>query len=191
MEKDALIPYIGVIKEITQETPDVKTFKVVGRDGKKLFEHIPGQCAILVVPGVGESMISITSSPTVKEYQEFSIKKCGCVTTWLHSIEPGQEIGIRGPLGNGFPVDTAFKGKDLLFVAGGIGLAPLHSVINYIRAKRENYGKVMIVYGSRSKQDLVTLNEIQNEWMKTPGFDVKLTIDNQLFVELCGKCNSG
>ncbi|MFA6937484.1 MAG: FAD/NAD(P)-binding protein [Treponema sp.] len=177
MEKDALIPYIGVIKEITQETPDVKTFKVVGRDGKKLFEHIPGQCAILVVPGVGESMISITSSPTVKEYQEFSIKKCGCVTTWLHSIEPGQEIGIRGPLGNGFPVDTAFKGKDLLFVAGGIGLAPLHSVINYIRAKRENYGKVMIVYGSRSKQDLVTLNEIQNEWMKTPGFDVKLTID--------------
>src|SRR5574344_1069252 len=177
MEKDALIPYIGVIKEITQETPDVKTFKVVGRDGKKLFEHIPGQCAILVVPGVGESMISITSSPTVKEYQEFSIKKCGCVTTWLHSIEPGQEIGIRGPIGNGFPVDTTFKGKDLLFVAGGIGLAPLHSVINYIRAKRENYGKVMIVYGSRSKQDLVTLNEIQNEWMQTPGFDVKLTID--------------
>ena len=177
MEKDSFIPYIGVIQEIRQETGDVKTFRVTGRDGKKLFEHIPGQCAMLIVPGIGESMISITSSPTVKEYQEFSIKKCGCVTDWLHSAEQGQEIAIRGPIGNGFPVDTTFKGKDLLFVAGGIGLAPLHSVINYIRANRKNYGKVQIVYGSRSKQDLVTYKEITDEWMKTPDFNVCLTID--------------
>ncbi|MCK9170936.1 MAG: FAD/NAD(P)-binding protein [Treponema sp.] len=177
MEKDALIPYIGVITDIRQETGDVKTFRVVGRDGKKLFEHIPGQCAIIEVPGVGESMISITSSPTIPDYQEFSIKKCGCVTTWLHSVEPGQEIAVRGPLGNGFPVETSFKGKNLLFVAGGIGLAPLHSVINYVRAHREKYGKVMIVYGSRSKQDLVTYKEISEEWMKEKDFNVCLTID--------------
>ena len=177
MDKDALIPYVGVITDIRTETGDVKTFRVVGRDGKKLFEHIPGQCAMLSIPGIGESMISITSSPTVQEYQEFSIKRCGCVTTWLHAAEPGQEICVRGPLGNGFPVDTAFRGKDLLFVAGGIGLAPLRCVIDYVRAKRPNYGKVQIVYGSRSKEDLVDYQEITDEWMKTPDFDVCLTID--------------
>ena len=134
MNTEALIPKIGVVTKITQETPDVKTFQVVGLDGKKVFEHKPGQCAMLSVPGVGEGMFSITSSPTNKEYMEFSIKKCGCVTSWLHAMEPGQQITIRGPYGNGFPVDTDFKGKDLLFVAGGVGLAPLHSVINYCRA---------------------------------------------------------
>ncbi len=177
MEKDALIPYIGVITDIREETGDVKSFRVVGRDGKKLFTHRPGQCAMLTVPGIGESMISITSSPTVEEYMEFSVKRCGCLTEWLHGAEPGQEIGVRGPLGNSFPVDTTFKGKDLLFVAGGIGLAPLRSVINYVRAKRGDYGKVQIVYGSRSKEDLVKYDEIIGEWMKTPGFDVDLTID--------------
>ncbi|MCI1208658.1 MAG: FAD/NAD(P)-binding protein [Treponema sp.] len=179
MNAEALIPQIGVITDIREETPDVKTFRVVGRDGKKLFEHIPGQCAMLVVPGVGDSMISITSSPTNEAYQEFSIKRCGAVTTWLHNAEPGQEIGIRGPLGNGFPVDSDFKGKDLLFIAGGIGLAPLRCVIDYVRDKRENYGKVQIVYGSRSKEDLVQYKEITEQWMKTPDFDVCLTIDRE------------
>ena len=114
---------------------------MVGLDGKKPFVHIPGQCAMLSVPGVGEALFSITSSPTLEEYVEFSIKKCGCVTEWLHAMEPGQQITVRGPYGNGFPVDTAFAGKDLLFIAGGIGLAPLHSVINYCRHYRDRYGK--------------------------------------------------
>ena len=75
----------------------------------------------------------------------FSIKKCGCVTEWLHAMEPGQQITVRGPYGNGFPVDTAFAGKDLLFIAGGIGLAPLHSVINYCRHYRDRDGHVGFV----------------------------------------------
>ena len=85
--KESFIPYVGKIIDIKQETPDVKTFSVVGLDGKKLFNHIPGQCAMLIVPGVGESMISITSSPTLETHMEFSIKKCGCVTQWLHNAE--------------------------------------------------------------------------------------------------------
>ena len=152
---ETLIPKLGVVTKITKETPDVKTFQVVGLDGKKVFEHIPGQCAMLSIPGVGEALFSITSSPTNTEYLEFSIKKCGCVTDWLHSMEPGQQITIRGPYGNGFPVDTDFKGKDLLVIAGGIGLAPVRSVINYVRDKRENYGSIQVIYGSRSKDDLV------------------------------------
>ncbi|MGN8818855.1 FAD/NAD(P)-binding protein [Oribacterium sp. HCP28S3_H8] len=179
MQKEELIPKVGVVTEIRKETPDVKTFRVVGTDGRKLFEHIPGQCAMLSVPGIGEAMISITSSPTVEEYMEFSIKKVGVLTSWLHAMETGQEILVRGPYGNGFPVDTTFKGRDLLFIAGGIGLAPLHSVINYVRAKRENYGHIDIVYGSRSKEDLVDFEEITNEWMQEKDMNVYLTIDRE------------
>ena len=94
-------------------------------------------------------------------------------------IEPDQQVTVRGPYGNGFPVESALKGKDLLFIAGGIGLAPLRSVINYVRDKRENYGKVQIVYGSRSKEDLVDYQEIINEWMKDDGVEVFLTIDRE------------
>ena len=177
MINETLIPKVGVITDIRKDTPDVKTFRVVGTDGKKLFEHMPGQCAMVSVPGVGECMFSITSSPTNQEYMEFSTKKCGCVTTVLHALEVGAMVTVRGPYGKNFPVEGDFKGKDLLFIAGGIGLAPLRSVINYVRHYRENYGKVVIVYGARSADDLVDFKEIQTEWKNEPNFEVYLTID--------------
>ena len=102
---ETLIPVIGVITDIRIDTPDIKTFRVVTPEGKKAFDHRPGQCAMLSIPGVGEAMFSITSSPTNTEFMEFSIKKCGCVTEWLHAAEVGQQITIRGPYGNPFPVD--------------------------------------------------------------------------------------
>ena len=179
MIQETLIPKVGVVTDIRIDTPDVKTFRVVGLDGNKLFEHMPGQCAMVSIPGVGEAMFSITSSPTNKEFMEFSIKKCGCLTTWLHMMEPGQQVTVRGPYGNAFPVETALKGKDLLFIAGGIGLAPLRSVINYVRDKRDQYGSVQIIYGSRSKADLVDYQEIINEWMTDTGVEVNLTIDRE------------
>lgn len=179
MNNDTLIPHIGVVTDIRVDTPDVKTFRVESPEGGKVFEHMPGQCAMLSIPGVGEGMFSITSSPTKKEYMEFSIKKCGCLTSWLHMMEPGQQITIRGPYGKPFPVDTELKGKDLLFIAGGIGLAPLHSVINYVRDKRENYGNIQVVYGSRSMEDLVDYKEILDEWMADPSIEVDLTIDRE------------
>ena len=176
---DTLIPHVGVITDIRQETPDVKTFRIEPPEGGKFFEHMPGQCAMLCVPGVSEGMFSITSSPTNKEYQEFSIKRCGMLTEMLHSLEVGSEITVRGPYGNNFPVDTVLKGKDLVFIAGGIGLAPLRSVINYVIDNRADYGKVDIIYGSRSADDLVQLKEIQEVWMNTPGINVHLTIDRE------------
>ena len=177
MMQETLIPKLGVVTDIRIDTPDVKTFRVVGLDGKKVFDHMPGQCAMLSIPGVGEAMFSITSSPTNTEYMEFSIKKCGCLTQWLHAMDVGQQITIRGPYGRHFPVESELKGKNLLFVAGGIGLAPLRSVINYVRDNRKDYGKIMIVYGSRSKEDLVDYHEILDEWMADEGVEVKLTID--------------
>lgn len=179
MKNDVLIPKLGVVTAVRTDTPDVKTFRVEAPEGGVIFKHKPGQCAMISIPGVSEAMFSITSSPTTTDYMEFSIKKCGCLTEWLHMIEPGQQIAIRGPYGNGFPVDDELKGKDLLFIAGGIGLAPLHSVINYCRANRENYGTIDIIYGSRSKEDLVDYDEIVNEWMTEDGIDVHLTIDRE------------
>ncbi len=179
MNNETLIPYVGVVTEITQQTPDVKTFRVEAPGGGKLFEHKPGQCAMLSVPGISEAMISITSSPTNTEFMEFSVKKCGCLTEWLHAMEVGQMITVRGPYGRHFPVYDELLGKDLLIVAGGIGLAPVRSVINYVRDNREKFGSVDIVYGSRSKEDLVYYDEIVNEWMNTPGFNVHLTIDRE------------
>ena len=177
--KEALIPQVCEIVNIRQETPDVKTFRILTPNGQKPFIHKPGQCAMLSMPGVGEALFSITSSPTNKEYVEFSIKKCGCVTEWIHGIEVGQQITVRGPYGNGFPVDTVFKGQNMLFIAGGIGLAPVRSVINYVRDNRADYGTVDIVYGSRSKEDLVHYQEIINEWMADPTINVHLTIDRE------------
>ena len=177
MSIENLVPQLGVVTAIRTDTPDIKTFRVNALGGGKVFEHKPGQCAMLSIPGVGEAMFSITSSPTEKDFMEFSIKKCGCLTSWLHQMDVGQEILIRGPYGNGFPVDTALKGQNLLFIAGGVGLAPLHSVINYVRANRADYGTVDIVYGSRSMEDLLDLDEIQNEWAKEEGINVHLTID--------------
>ena len=175
---DNVIPMLGVVTQIRTDTPDIKTFRVEAIGGGKCFDHMPGQCAMLSIPGVGEAMFSITSSPTVTDYQEFSVKKCGCLTSWLHQMDVGQQITIRGPYGKPFPVEGDLKGKDLLFIAGGVGLAPLHSVINYVLDKRENYGKVDIVYGSRSKEDLLDLEEIQVSWMDPKnGMDVHLTID--------------
>ena len=175
--RDELIPQVGIITDIRTETPDVKTFRVNAPGGGKLFEHMPGQCAMVCVPGVGEAMFSITSSPTNKEFQEFSIKRCGVLTEHLHSMQVGDEIMVRGPYGNNFPVDTDLKGKNLLFIAGGIALAPLRSVINYCLAHREDYGHIDILYGSRSADDLVQLKEIQEYWMNVPDVNVYLTID--------------
>ncbi|MBO5767005.1 MAG: FAD/NAD(P)-binding protein [Clostridia bacterium] len=177
--KEPLIPVVGVITDVRLDTPDIKTFRVVTPDGKKAFDHMPGQCAMLSIPGVGEAMFSITSSPTNTEYMEFSIKKCGCVTEWLHQAEVGQNITIRGPYGKAFPVDTEFSGKNLLFIAGGVALAPLRSVINYVRHYKDRYGKIDIVYGARSKEDLLQYREIIDEWCKDEGVNVYLTIDRE------------
>ena len=177
--KDVLLPQTAVVTDIRTDTPDVKTFRVVSPDGGICFDHMPGQCAMLTIPGVGEAMFSITSSPTNTQYKEFSIKRCGTLTEALHAMEPGQEIGIRGPYGKPFPVDTEFKGKNLLFIAGGIGIAPLRSVINYVRANRDDYGHVDVLYGSRSADDLVDYQEMQQEWMQEKDFNVYLTIDRE------------
>lgn len=170
-----LTPIKVTMLEIKTETPDVKTLVVAGKDGAP-FDFRPGQCAMLSLPPVGEALFSITSSPTCRSCLEFSIKKVGKVTDALHALEPGQEMGLRGPYGNSFPVEE-LEGKDLLFIGGGIGLAPLRSLINYCLAHRDRYGKMDIVYGARTPADLIQKEEINKAWPSAPDTGVHLTVD--------------
>lgn len=170
-ERNPLVPQIATIESICDETPDIKTFRV---EGVK-FEYSPGQCAMLSKLGVGEAMISITSSPT-REGLEFSIKRVGRLTDALHQMEPGMNIGIRGPYGNSFPVEK-MSGKNLLFIGGGIGLAPLRSLINTCFDRREQFGRIMIIYGARSPEDLVFKEELFDIWPGHENTEVHLTVD--------------
>ena len=178
MNRDSMIPVVGVIIKVTRETGDVNTYQVEKPGGGKLFEHMPGQCAFLSVPGLGEAIFSITSSPTNKDFMEFSIKRTGRLTDYLdEAMEPGQEIAVRGPFGNHFPVEDKLKGKDMLFIGGGIGMAPLRSVINYMLDHRADYGKIDVVYGARSREDFVKYEELTEDWPARPDVQVHLTID--------------
>ena len=170
-----LMPQQATILDITEETPDIKTLRVVGKDGLP-FDFMPGQCAMLSIPPVGEAIFSITSSPTCRECLEFSIKDVGKVSSALHNLVPGQQIGIRGPYGNAFPVED-MKGKDLLFIGGGIGLAPLRSLIGYCFAHRDDYGHIDIVYGARSPADMIRKSEVRESWASEPDTKVYLTVD--------------
>ena len=169
-----LSPQIAKVVALRKETPDVKTFTIRGEKGLP-FTYMPGQCAMVSLPSVGEAMFSITSSPTQAD-MEFSIKRVGLLTEALHKLAPGQAVGVRGPYGNGFPVEM-LKGKDLLFIGGGIGLAPLRSLINYCLDNRADYGQVDIIYGARSPQDLVFTDELFERWPKIEGVQVRTTVD--------------
>lgn len=170
-DRNPLIPKVATIESILDETPDIKTFRVAGVS----FEYRSGQCAMLSKLGVGEAMISITSSPTRDEL-EFSIKRVGRLTEALHEMEPGMKIGIRGPYGNSFPIENMI-GKDLVFIGGGIGLAPLRSLINNCFDNREQFRKITIIYGARSPEDLVFKKELSNVWPLNKDTEVHLTVD--------------
>ena len=174
------IPYSAVIKDLRQETEGeraIKTFTVDFTDKKvwNEFAQKPGQCAMVGIPGVGESMISICSSPTQTGYLQFSIMKMGKVTTALHELGVGGAITVRGPYGTPFPVDD-WKGKKILTIGGGIGLAPLRPIINYVTHNSSEYKGLDIIYGARSPQDLVFMEELEK--MKKDGSaGVSLTVD--------------
>lgn len=168
-----LVPRVGRITKIIDETPDVKTFHVTTEAGKP-FTPMPGQLAMLSLLDVGEAMFSITSQGP--DHLELAIKRVGMLTDALHEAEPGQSVGIRGPYGNGFPLEM-MRGKDLLFIGGGIGLAPVRSLINYCIEHRQDYGHLWIIYGARSPADLCFKDDLFNNWPKVENCRVDVTVD--------------
>jgi sulfhydrogenase subunit gamma (sulfur reductase) len=172
---NAYVPTLARIVEIQDETAGqraIRTLRVDFPNGDG-FEHACGQCAMLSVFGKGEVMISIASAPHHKDYKQFSIMRMGKVTTVFHDMNVGDLIGIRGPYGNKFPVEQ-WKGKNLVFIGGGVGLAPIWPVIQTALANRADYGKVSVFYGARSSADIMYKADFE-EMKKTA--DVQLSID--------------
>ena len=148
---DVFLPDIASLVKVWDETPDTKTFALRFRDlkGGKDFHFLPGQFLELSVFGYGEAPFCIASSPTRPDALETTVRRTGQLTDALHRLGNGDEVGIRGPFGNGFDAEAA-RGKDLLFVGGGIGLAPLRSLIWNVLDERDRFGKVTILYGART-----------------------------------------
>lgn len=160
MPANVYLPLLAKVISVQEEVGgarQIKTFRTQFLNGG--FTHQCGQCAMLSMFGRGESMISISSSPLVKEYLQFSILKAGRVTSAIHDLEVGSTIGIRGPYGNAFPID-AWKGKNILFVGGGIGLAPIWSVLQTALLRRGDFGELTLIYGARTSPDIVFKSEL-------------------------------
>jgi NAD(P)H-flavin reductase len=175
MKANPYQPHLATIEKIITETWDTKTFRAKFTDEAIMqsFTYEPGQFQEVSVFGVGESTFCLTSSPTRKEYIEFSVKKVGAVTTALHDMAEGDVIGIRAPFGNWFPYND-WKGKNLLFIGGGIGMAPMRSLLNFCLDNRGDYGKIMTIYGARTPGDLCYTGEF-DDWRKDA--ELYLTVD--------------
>lgn len=175
--RDIYLPHIAIIDDVREETGDVTTFTIRFKDKKvqEEFDYIPGQFLEVSVFGIGEIPISITSTPSRPGLLELNIKNVGLVSGAIHKLPKGAEIGIRGPFGNGFPYEKSF-GKNLLFVAGGIGLAPLRSLINFAIDNRSKFGDFSILYGSRTPSDLDFRKELDS-WAERSDVQLLITVD--------------
>ena len=175
--KNIYLPHLATIAAITDETPDVRSFRLVFQDEavRESFSFRAGQFAEYSAFGAGEATFCIASSPTRKGYIECCFRSVGRVTEALRSLEVGETIGVRGPYGNSFPIEE-FYGKNLVFVAGGIALPPLRTVIWNCLDLREKFGDITIVYGARTEADLVYKEELK-EWQERSDVRLVKTVD--------------
>jgi len=170
-------PYIVQQANIvhTWKMTPLERFFEISLSGMESLNHDPGQFVMVSVPGVGEVPISVASSPTKRSSFELVIRNAGKVTGAIHDMEAGETIGIRGPFGTGFPTQV-LEGNALLFVAGGLGIVPLRSLINFVMDNRRDFGKVDILLGSRSPKDMLFGNEVEI-WNKRFDVNFVCTID--------------
>ncbi|MDA8215121.1 MAG: FAD/NAD(P)-binding protein [Nitrospiraceae bacterium] len=157
-----------------QMTAHEKLFEIALEGGESL-DYEPGQFVIVSLMGIGEAPISICSSPTKAGSFEICVRAVGKVTNAMHRLEAGDEIGIRGPYGKGFPI-RILEGNDLLFVAGGLGIAPLRSLIRYTFDNRRDFGKVHILLGCKTSQDMLFSDELE-QWFKRMDVHYECTVD--------------
>lgn len=169
------VPRTARLVEIEQLSQLEKLFKIELPEGESLG-HRPGQFMEVSVLGVGEAPISISSSPSRSNgVFEMCVRKVGDVTGALHQLHAGETIGIRGPFGRGFPIEK-FRGKDMLFAPGGLGLAPLRSLINQVLDERGLFERVIILYGARNPSELLFKDELR-EWGERDDVELHLTVD--------------
>jgi NAD(P)H-flavin reductase len=173
------VPEIATITNIEQMSPTEKLFdiKIDNPESQKAFDFLPGQFVELTVFGLGEAPFSIPSSPNNKDYFQLCIRDIGNVSGALHRMKPGDRIGIRGPFGKGYFPFEKMKGKDVIIVAGGLGMAPVMPLIHTILEDRENYKRLVIIYGTIDPENILFKKEIE-DWKKRDDIELCLTVDN-------------
>ena len=160
------VPIVCQVVDIQQQTADVKSFRLALPGGGRPFDEVkPGQLGMFSVPPYGECMFAITAQSS--EWVEMAVKKVGFVTERMHELEVGAQVGLRGPFGNWFPCESC-KGRDMLFIAGGIGMAPVRSFVRYVLEHRSDYGRVDLVYSGSTYGDLAFKDELFGQWPQAP-----------------------
>jgi sulfhydrogenase subunit gamma (sulfur reductase) len=176
-DKNLYLPEMATIQEVIVETHNIMTFKVKlnNQEAMENFSFQPGNVGQLSAFGIGESTFVINSPPTRMDYLQFSVMRSGEVTSKLHALKAGDQVGVRAPLGNHFPYED-MKGKDIVFIGGGIGMAPLRTLLLFMLDNRDDYGKITLLYGARSPLDMAFNYELQ-DWLDRGDLDTHLTID--------------
>lgn len=172
---EPMVPEPYVFRGVAKETPDTFTLTLEPENeaGGSLFQ--PGQFSMLWVFGVGELPISISGQPWQRDRLVYTVRSVGQATHALVSQKVGGDVGVRGPFGTGWPIEAA-RGHDVIVVAGGIGLAPLRPVIYHVLRNRKEYGRLVVLYGSRSPHDLLYRKELTS-WARQPDTQVLVTVD--------------
>jgi len=177
--KDALsnpmLPALYEVNKIMHDTRDVFTVELASGKGAPAQTFKSGQFNMLYVFGVGEIPVSISGDPDYPETLLHTIRSVGSVSNALKRVKKGEQIGVRGPYGNFWPIDQ-YKGSDIVIIAGGVGLAPLHSAIYKILSKRKEYGKFILLYGTRSPDDIIYRKELER-WAVGFDFEIQVTVD--------------
>jgi NAD(P)H-flavin reductase len=172
---DPMTPRPFRVQRVRRETYDTFTLELKPANGADGFSFAAGQFNMLYLFGVGEVPISISGDPTKPQTLVHTVRSVGAVTQALRSLKPGNVLGVRGPFGSHWPVEEA-AGSDVVIVAGGIGLAPLRPVIYYLLSNRDKYGRIALVYGARTLQDLLYKPELE-KWRGQFDVEVEVTVD--------------
>jgi NAD(P)H-flavin reductase len=177
------IPYPVTVQKITFENDakDIKTFDLVFQNDadREQFNYRCGQFAELSILGAGECPIGIASSPMETDRIQFTVKKMGVVTGALHDLEEGSTMGVRGPYGNGFPMED-LEGSNIVIVAGGFAFTTLRSLTNYILhpENRDRFGKLTLIYGARTPGELIYKYDLA-AWGERDDIELHVTVDNE------------
>jgi NAD(P)H-flavin reductase len=172
---DPMMPQPHLVREVTKETPDTFTLTLQPENESRERSFQPGQFSMLWVFGVGELPISISGDPGKQDRLVYTVRSVGKATNALVSQKAGSGVGVRGPFGAGWPVEEA-RGRDLVVVAGGIGLAPLRPVIYHVLSHRQEYERLVVLYGARSPRDLLYRKEL-TAWARQRDTQVLVTVD--------------
>lgn len=175
MEVNPYMPVSAKIEDVIDETSNIKTFFI---RPEKTIAFKAGQFVELTVPGLGEAPFTPSSSPAVPEKMEITIMRVGRVTERLHAMKSGDDVAIRGPLGQPYPLEN-FHGREVLVVGGGVGLAPLRALLFALFEEMDKYSKIILRYGARTPGDLVYREALTDAWGKGSAIDLMLTVDER------------